>query len=355
MKHIQIIIYISILVFILFSSTHIFAKTEMKIHTPLPEVVYVGPVYHIFFHSLIVYPELAFRGDARSSLFKTYMITKKEFVNILPELYKNNFVLIDIHELYTVDKNKNIHKKDLYLPQNKKPLIISIDDTNYYTNQHGRGMANKIILDKNNTIKTEITNPQGKTSNTLDGDVIPILNNFVENNPDFSIHGAKGIIAVTGYDGVLGYRTQLGASTSATYTSDRKKVMDIVNTLKSTGWIFASHSYTHQTSFVTNKITLHELQNDTELWDAEVRPLVGDTDIFIGPFGQVFKDKDPRRNYLISKGFDIFSGVGADSYTNYFSKYMAMDRTPIDGMRLEKKSKNLLKFFDIAKVIDPVR
>jgi hypothetical protein len=30
-------------------------------------VLYEGPIYHVFFHSLIVYPELCFTGDALTS------------------------------------------------------------------------------------------------------------------------------------------------------------------------------------------------------------------------------------------------------------------------------------------------
>ncbi|MBC7766471.1 hypothetical protein H7Y21_00550 [Arenimonas sp.] len=358
MKNIRTISYILIIVILVFSTVQIFAKIENTKNTVArtsKDILYTGPVYNIFFHSLLVYPKLAFRGDTRSNLFKTYMITKKEFDNILPELYKNNFVLVNIHELYTVDKNGTVHRKEIYLPANKKPLVISIDDLNYYKNQEGRGMAQKIILNKNNSIQTEIIDPKGQLLDTTDGDIIPIVDDFVSKHSDFSIHGAKGIIAVTGYDGVFGYRTESSASTSPTYKSDRKKIFDIANVLKSTGWVFASHSYTHESSFVTNKITLENLKVDTELWDNEVRPLVGDTDIFIGPFGQVFKDKDPRRNYLISKGFHVFYGVGASLYTNYFSNYIAIDRAPIDGMRLEKKSKILFKYFDVEKVIDPIR
>ena len=38
-------------------------------------------------------------------------------------------------------------------------------------------------------------------------DLVPILDRFVEEHPDFSYRGAKAILALTGYNGVLGYRT----------------------------------------------------------------------------------------------------------------------------------------------------
>ena len=38
-------------------------------------VLYDGPVYHIFFHSLIVYPELCFTGDYMSEGYNKWMTT----------------------------------------------------------------------------------------------------------------------------------------------------------------------------------------------------------------------------------------------------------------------------------------
>lgn len=332
------------------------AKSVKESH-PVPSdyVLYTGPMYHIFFHSLIVYPELAFRHDKRSKFFETYMITKYEFDRILEKLYKNNFVLIDIHSLYTVDDSGKVFRKKLYLPPHKKPLIISVDDVNYYHNQTGRGLSQKLILDNAGTIATEIVGLDGKTTITHDGDVMPIVDTFVSQHPDFSIDGAKGIIAVTGYDGVLGYRTQGSAASSPTYTKDVAAARQVIEKLKATGWQFASHSYSHDSKFVTGKITLEELKKDMLHWDTEVGPLVGNTDIYIGPFGQIFGPKDPRRAHIVSQGFNVLCGVGTDLYFKYFDTHIIMDRAPIDGMRLTKTPKQLKSYFKASEILDPIR
>ncbi len=308
--------------------------------------LYKGTIYHIFFHSLIVYPELAYNSKTHDKLFKDYMITRDQFLKILPELYKNNYVLIDIHSIYSVNEDGTVKKKDLYLPKGKKPLIISLDDLQYYQSQKNSGFANKLVLDANGNVATNITTSEGKNEITRDGDVVPILDDFVTLHPDFSIDGAKGIIALTGYDGIFGYRTQGKAATSATYAKDVTEAKKIAEKLKSTGWSFASHSYFHDASFSNGKKSLESLQKDTELWDTEVRPIVGDTDVFIGPFGQIFKTKDPRRQYLISKGFKMFCGVGMDLYLHYFDDQIVMDRADIDGYRLTHSPKMLKKYFD---------
>ena len=293
---------------------------------------YHGKIYNIFFHSLIVYPELAFNGNINSDLYKKNMIIRDRFEKMLSEFYNNNFVLIDVDSIYNVDKNGAVSPKDIYLPTNKKPLIISIDDLSYYKSMKGHGFADKLVIDENGDVATEIVTPDGKNEVTRNGDVVPILDDFIKVHPDFSLNGTKGIIALTGYEGVLGYRTE--ATTSPDYISEIQSAKNVIERLKATGWRFASHSYSHNSTFSTGVTSLEDLENDTELWDKEVRPLVGNTNIFVGPYGQIFTHDDPRRSYLISKGFKIFYGVGIDLYSRFYPDSLEMDRADIDGYRL---------------------
>ncbi len=307
-------------------------------------VLYKGDVRHIFFHSLIVYPDLAYGNNKMTRIYKDYMITRDDFEKILPELYKNNFILVDINTLYNVDKDGTVTKKPLYLPAGKKPLVISLDDLSYYYSMAGNGFADKLVLDENGNVATEIVTPEGKKEVTRDGDVVPILDDFVALHPDFSFQGAKGLIAVTGYEGILGYRTD--SLESATHPEDLVLVAGVISKLKSTGWSFASHSYSHRTAFSTGTISLKDLKKDTEQWDKEVRPLVGETNVFVGPFGQIFSPNDPRRNYLISQGFKMFCGVGMDQYFRNFTDSIVMDRGDVDGYRLAKTPNLLKPYFD---------
>ncbi|MCX6757343.1 MAG: hypothetical protein NTZ44_00455 [Candidatus Nomurabacteria bacterium] len=318
-------------------------------------VLYTGKIYHIFFHSLVIYPNLAFFSKKDDNqTYKDYMITRDEFEKILPELYKNNFVLIEINSLYKVNSDNSIEKQNLYLPVGKKPLIISLDDLNYYRTKKDRGMANKLVLDQNGNVATEIVTPDGKIEITRDGDIVPLLDDFVIAHPDFSIDGAKGIIALTGFDGVLGYRTS--KIYAKNYSTEILGAQKVIEKLKSTGWSFASHSYSHRASFVAGTISLEELKKDTELWRDRVASLVGNTNIFIGPFGQVFRNKnDPRRIYLMSQGFKVFCGVGMDLYINYSSNYLDMNRADIDGYRLTHASFYLKDYFDPKLIVDYLR
>ena len=338
------------------SYVNINKKKEVKEEPPAPPiktVLYKDKIYHIFFHSLILDPQLAFHGDGDRRGYQDYMITRNEFLKILPSLYNRNFILIDPNLLFTKNQDGTISKKDLYLPEGKKAMIISLDDMNYYKSQDNHGFANRLAFDKDGNVATEITDKDGKNIVTRDGDIVPILDDFIKSHPDFSWQGMKGIIAVTGYEGVLGYRTHKKDST--TYNDDVQRVLSITKKLKETGWIFASHSYSHGLPFRVDTISLDEVKYDTKRWDEEVRPLVGDTNIFIGPFGQVFKPYDPRREYLVSKGFNLLFGVGMDLYSEYFPKYLVMNRADIDGIRLQQTPWYLKDYFNVEEVLDPQR
>ncbi len=347
---------IIVFLFIAFSQLKSYLqKPPVVIETePVQEIKtepYIGKIYHIFFHSLIVYPKLAFSDKAPDHQgYRDYMVTRSEFYKILDQLYERNFILINDRSLYSENSDGTISKKILNLPVGKKPLIISLDDLNYYENQTGNGFANKFVLNEKGEVATVITTPEGETDVTQDGDVVPILNDYIKKHPDFSWHGAKGIIALTGFEGILGYRTN--NVNSPTYIEDTQKVKTIVRELKATGWVFASHSYSHQRPFRDDSISLDGLKKDTELWDREVRPLVGNTNIFVGPFGQVFKPYDERRNYLVSKGFKVLYGVGMDQFLGYYPDYIMMDRANIDGIRLTENSPYLIDLFNTKEVID---
>ena len=277
------------------------------------------------------------------------MITKQEFVDFIDELYKDDFVLVDLRSLYTSDATGKVMRSDLYIPKGKRPLIISLDDLNYYSAMSGRGFADKLVIDQHGDVATEVNTPQGSKVITRDGDVVPILDDFVKMHPDFSIDGVKGTIAVTGFEGILGYRTQLSSPDRATEIESAKRVIE---RLEGTGWQFASHSYGHDDIFQNGTITLDELKKDTEQWRNEVESIVGPTEIFVGPFGQVFKPNDPRRDYLVSQGFKMLCGVGTDFYLQYTPTYVMMDRADIDGYRLHKDPARLNVFLNTSAAIE---
>lgn len=318
-------------------------------------VEYNGPIYHIFFHSLIIYPELAFDNKGHPAEgYNMWMTTQSEFQKMLPLLYQNDFLLYDIESLIERNADGTIKKSPIYLPEGKKPLIISIDDVCYYDYMKTDGFANRLVINENNEVVTEVISPDGTVSLTKDGDVMPILDEFVENHPDFSYRGAKGIIAVTGYQGALGYRiTDLEGDE---LKEAQQTVYDIAQNLRADGWKFACHSYTHNGYFRDGSITMEQLISDTTRWKDLIEPYVGETKIYISPFGVHFAEKDERYQYILSNGFDIYCGVSNTLRTSYYNTSMMQERFDMDGYMMFKKPDYIAKYyFNVEDVIDPAR
>ena len=53
-------------------------------------------------------------------------------------------------------------------------------------------------------------------------DCIPLMDAFLEEHPDASYHGAKGTVALTGYNGILGYRTDIAYKTRQNLAEDQE-------------------------------------------------------------------------------------------------------------------------------------
>lgn len=316
-------------------------------------VPYEEPVRHIFFHSLIVDTSLAFDGDHMSNGYNYWMTTVDEFRAMLVELYQNDFVLIDIHDLCReeIDENGNITltANSPLVPEGKKPLVLSVDDVNYYEYMEKDGFARKLFIDENGDVKNLYVDSDG---NELIGDydVVPILDAFVKEHPDFSLRGAKGIIALTGYEGTLGYRTN--DPESPTYEQDKADAKAVADRMKETGWQFAVHGWGHRDAA---KISYDSLVTDTKRWKEEVGSLVGDTDIYIYPYGAEVEYPSDKLTYLQSEGYRYFCGVWTKAFVSVQESYVRQSRCNLDGFNMITRPDSLIDLFDTEKVLDKTR
>ena len=159
-----------------------------------------GIVEHLFFHPVVAYPELAFDGDSQSDGIDDWMVTVDEYDKILQSVY-------DRGESTDANGQPVMVRNTLYLPEGKKPLILSYDDVNYYDYMLKDGFTYKLIIGDDGLIWSYGLDPQGNEVVSQDLDAITILDKFVREHPDFSPFGAKGSLSLTGYQGILGYRT----------------------------------------------------------------------------------------------------------------------------------------------------
>lgn len=310
---------------------------------------YSGRVEHIFFHPLIAYPERAFDGDYQAQGLDDYFVTVKEANALLDSLYEKGFMLVDINKMFTKNADGTLTRNAFEFPVNKKPLVISLDDVNYYEYMLQHGMVSKLVLDAEGEIATESVNLAGETEIRRDLEIIPILDRFVKDHPDFSYEGAKGSIGLTGYEGILGYRTH---ADSPNREAEIEAVKPIIRRLKETGWTFASHSYAHRN---TPDLSYDALLQDTQKWQAEVQSLIGPTPIYLYPYGSGLDVSDPRLGILRDHGFSMFCHVGVESYIKYTDTAIVLDRRHIDGIAFRQQRELNLDLYDADLIFDPVR
>ena len=333
-------------------------------------------VEHIFFHPVIAYPQYAFHEsplpESQRIGLDDWMVTVDEYKKILQNLYDKDYILVAMEDVWSeVTDGSGAHmvRNTLMLPEGKKPLIISFDDVNYYEYMLEGGFTSKLVLGEDGQIWAECTDPYTKeTFLTQDLDATPILDQFVLEHPDFSLNGAKAIFSLTGYQGILGYRTQDDRDIAADdpkrpeFEAYRQGEIDavkpVIERLKETGWTFGSHTWGH-INLGSETRTLQSVKNDTERWLDEVGTLVGPTNILFYPHGARPDGNDwhktgPMFQYLQSMGFRVFASVGVNSFSYIKDDISAVicDRLHPDGTTLRWSRDKYLQFYDAKDIID---
>lgn len=335
-------------------------------------------VTHVFFHILCVDTDRAFTNDAAGKDFNQVMTTIPEFEAILQQMYDRGYVLVGLHDMAEIetqpDGTEKMVKKKIMLPEGKKAFVMSEDDVCYYEYMEGKGFADKMVLDENGKLKLQYTDAAGNVS-IGDYDIVPILDNFIEQHPDFSYRGAKAIIAFTGYNGVLGYRTDETYDESSpnrdpnmkanpNIAEDRETCKVLMQALIDDGYELASHSWGHLN--FTNR-DLATLTRDTERWERNVETLMpGNCDIILYPFGADIADWHPytteneKFNMLENAGFRYFCNVDSNpAWVQFGSNFVRQGRRNLDGYRLwmdfSGQDSKLSDLMDVKTVFDQRR
>ena len=304
-------------------------------------VPYTGTVKHIFFHSLIVYPERIFR-DKTTPMggYNAGFSTKAEFEKMLPQLYERGYVLYDLNECFEKIDGKMV-RKEILLPPGKEPLVLSVDDVAY---QYGSAYALKLVLKEDGSIVNLVKNDAGELVEMADGDVYGVLERFLQDHPDFSYRGHRGTFAMTGFQGAFGYDIDV--------PEGQQKVLELSTALRQNGWNFASHSYTHnRKGYFGPGTEAGKIQWDTNRWVNEIEPYLGDTNLFIAPYG--FLLKQPYLQIVLDAGFDIYCTVDDEFINETYDDYALMSRIEIGGYSMSHFQDLLNEnFFNVDEVFD---
>ena len=337
-------------------------------------------VTHIFFHSLIVDPSRAFDGEYTQAGYNQYMTTCDEFVAILEEMYNRGYVLVtpyQVAEEYTDSTGTHFRYCDLRLPEGKIPFIMSQDDLNYYgymvggasgvdetpifANTKGDGFAHKIVIDENGYPTCEYMDKNGNVT-TGDYDLVPLLEKFIQEHPDFAYKGARAVLGMTGYEGVFGYRTKPSyesAMGTAKYQQEVEEAKKVAQCLRDHGWVLASHSYGHP---AYGNIPAANVERDSDKWENTVQPIIGNCDVILYPHGsdiaggEKYTFDNAKFKALYEDGYRYFFNVDSNKYWSQLGdNYYRGGRRNLDGYRMWYHPHKLDDLFDVSKVFDPAR
>jgi hypothetical protein len=324
-------------------------------------------VLNLSFHMLIANPERAFTDPTFGSSYRNNFVTKTEFTKILQQLYDNGYILVSLKDITSANG-----PKELYLPEGKKPLILTQTNVNYYTymidsdgdklpDKDGDGFASKLIIDANGNITCEMVDSNGETV-TGAYDLIPILDAFVETHPDFSYKGAKAIIAVSGYDGILGYRTTSAAQEffgKAFYGQEVQQAKAVVSKLRDSGYELACYTYSNEPY---GNFTTAQIENELTIWKNEVTPILGETDIFVFSSNSDIANgsiaySGEKFETLKDAGYLYYLGFSTDETSWYYSNgdYIRQGRIMVTGSNLRNHPEWFDSMFDVSKILDPAR
>jgi len=332
-------------------------------------------IINLSFQTLIADPARAFTNANYSNSMQQNFITVNEFQTILERLYNSNYILVglkDFIEVETSEAGETVYKyKELHLPEGKKPIVLTQTNVNYnlylvdsnddmLPDKDGVGIASKLLLQSDGSFTCEMVDAEG---DTLTGayDLVPILDAFVKEHPDFSYHGAKAVLALTGYNGLFGYRTQPAGRElfgEDAYNKDVAAVQEIADAQKESGYELACYTYENNPYGI---FALSEIQADLQKWNDEVVPILGQLDVMVfaqnSDIGSGMLYSGEKYDYLKSIGFNYFLGFCAegDPFTYIDAEYVRQGRLMVTGENLTHNAGWFNGIFDTEGLLDEAR
>ena len=315
---------------------------------------------NLSFHVLIADPARAFTDETYGKNYNRNFVTVEEFKQILQQLYDNGYVLVDLDDVVyatTADGKTTYTANTIYLPDGKKPIMITETMVNYFAymidsdgdgaaDAGGDGFASRLVLDDNGEIKAEMVTSSGETV-VGNYDLVPILNDFIAEHPDFSYRGARAILAVTGHEGLFGYRTNTGnADEIAGATA-------IVEALRADGYTIACYTYNNENY---QNFSATQIQADLQKWTAQVTPILGEVDVLVFARGVDINDYTGNQyNVLYNAGFRYFIGASTTPYGQVTGNYFHQKRIMVTGTQMAYGSNVFSSYFNSLGVLDATR
>ena len=282
--------------------------------------------------------------DRGSRYLKNY-ITTGEFSAILDQLYANGYVLVSLYDFAVPVTNEDgsvgVNRTSIRLPEGKKPIILTQEGVNYYSHtENCGGFADSLAVNASGELTCRLGDSEGAF------DLVPVLNDFLAQHPDFSYEGARATIALSGYEGLFGMTLD---------QSDAIKA--VADKLRAQGYDIACYTYA---DMEYADFGAAGIQEDLDKWTAEILPVLGTTDMLVYPTGGDIKGQEAysgsKYDALHSYGFRYFVGVANGTQWGMTTgDYARQTRTLVTGANLADHPDWFDGMFDAASVLSPDR
>lgn len=317
-------------------------------------------VPNLSFHTLVADLEAALAdadyGIAGSNQYNKNFVTVDEFSDILQQLYEQDYILVDLDDLYTYDEETETYvEKDLYLPVDKKPIMLTETHCTYYSYMEScHGFATKLLYSEKNGFYNEFTNAKGKTL-TGNYDLVPILEAFIQKHPDFSYRGARAILAFSGYDGVFGYRITSETLTDEELAQEKADAAALAEALREAGYILACYTYDNINYSTHNA---HSIASDVQLWEENIASVIGSTQVLVfaqgADIGTSYENNE-KFDTLYEAGYRYFLGSSSMVSCEVGDSYVRHSRLMVTGYNLKFHSSWFADILDAGNLLDDLR
>lgn len=323
---------------------------------------------NLSFHVLMADPERAFADEELGGSYNKNFVTVNEFTKILQQLYDNGFVLVDFDSFCVaatgVDGSVQYYVDPIYLPSGKKPVMLTQTMVNYFeymidsngdhiADAGGDGFASKLVV-QNGSIEAEYVDMNSET-HIGNYDFVPILEDFIAEHPDFSYRGARATLAVTGYEGIFGYRcnTSYVSNVSQSYYDEQVAgAKEIVKALREKGYTLACFTYENKDY---RQLSAAQITADLQQWTTQIVPIIGEVDTFVFARASNIQDYTGAAfNVMFQTGFRKFVSNGTSPWAEVNSTYIRQNRLMVTGQNMVWYSKQFtdLGLFDPNVVLD---
>ncbi len=305
----------------------------------------LSKVPNLSFRTLVADLQKAAADPNRGSRYTSRYITTDEFSRILEQLYEGGFVLVSLYDFAVPttadDGSVGVNRSGIRLPEGKKPIILTQEGVNYYSHtEKCGGFADRLIVGADG----ELTCVLGENEGAFD--LVPVLNAFLAEHPDFSYEGARATIAVSGYEGLFGM----------TLDHD-EEIRAVADKLRAQGYDIACYTYADMEYADFGVVGLQE---DMTKWFDQIAPVLGATDILVYPTGGDIKGREPyggsKYDALHGYGFRYFTGVeNGGTWGMITGDYARQIRTVVTAENLKSNPEWYEGLFDASTVLSPER